>query len=74
VTSSEKIVIEENNIGEKIILIRAILNDWNFIKTCEWDIIAADQIVYLDQFYGILDLQKSHCNSFLIEDVSMNFN
>jgi hypothetical protein len=74
VTSSEKIVIEGNNVGEKIILIRAILNELNFIKTFEWDIIAADQIGYLDQFYGTLDLQKSHFNSFLIEDVSMNFN
>jgi hypothetical protein len=74
VTSSEKIVIEGNNVSEKIIFIRAILNDSNFIKTSEWDIIAADQIGYLDQFYETLDLQKSHFNSFLIEDVSINFN
>ncbi|MDR1435081.1 MAG: ATP-binding cassette domain-containing protein [Puniceicoccales bacterium] len=59
VMSGERVAIVGNNGSGKTTLVRGILNDPNVIKSGEWDVIAADQIGYLDQFYGTLDLEKT---------------
>jgi ATPase subunit of ABC transporter with duplicated ATPase domains len=59
VMAGERVAIRGSNGCGKTTLLKAILNDPNIVRTGDWELISAEQIGYLDQFYGTLDPQKT---------------